>query len=78
MGGENDEADAIKMLARDVANALGGAGNCTLSGGRKDSKASQPELADGQNDSDSAIMLEVRLTEVGSSVSRGFVENKIT
>ena len=73
--GENDasgEIDVIKMLASDVANALGaGTGGNGDMGGKRDRKGEggrlATELLDAQNDSDSAIMLEDHLTEVGTS-----------
>ena len=67
---ENDasETDAIKLLASDVAKALG------TGGGREEKGKVVPsesrlatELLDGQNDSDSAIMLEDHITEVGAT-----------
>ena len=66
---ENDtsETDAIKLLASDVAKALG-------TGGREEKGKIVPsenrlatELLDSQNDSDSAIMLEDHITEVGAT-----------
>ena len=74
--GENDasgEIDVIKVLASDVANALGaGTGGGGDMGGKRDRKGEGGKLAaelllDSQNDSDSAIMLEDHLTEVGTS-----------
>ena len=61
-GGDNGETDVIKMLASDVAKALGSAG---IGGGEgEEGGKTATELLDGQNDSDSAIMLEDHLTEV--------------
>ena len=72
-----DEDSVIKMLASDVAAALGGVGGGSGGGkrlpGNTDVLAvptgngkTALELLDGQNDSDSAIMLEDHLTDVGS------------
>ena len=70
------EIDVIKMLASDVANALG-AGTGDM-GGKRDRKGEggrlATELLDAQNDSDSAIMLEDHLTEVGTSSLWSFFE----
>ena len=67
-GDDNGETDVIKMLAGDVAKALGAAG---IGGGKEEGGKTATgesrlatELLDGQNDSDSAIMLEDHLTEV--------------
>ena len=68
IAGDNGEIDVIKMLAGDVAKALGTTGI----GGKEEGKTATgesrlaTELLDGQNDSDSAIMLEDHLTEVSS------------
>ena len=68
IAGDNGETDVIKMLASDVAKALGSAG---IGGGKEEGGKTATgesrlatELLDGQNDSDSAIMLEDHLTEV--------------
>ena len=69
IAGDNGETDVIKMLASDVAKALGTTG---IGGGGKEEGGKTAtgesrlatELLDGQNDSDSAIMLEDHLTEV--------------
>ena len=79
--GEKDTADedsVIKMLASDVAAALGGVGAGNGGGKRLPGNAdvlaahtgngkTALQLFDGQNDSDSAIMLEDHLTDVGIS-----------
>ena len=70
--GENgtSETDAIKMLASDVAKALGAGTGERDPGGEEGKVAPESRLAtellDGQNDSDSAIMLEDHITEVGA------------
>ena len=66
IAGDNGETDVIKMLASDVAKALGATG---IGEGKEEGGKTATELLDGQNDSDSAIMLEDHLTEVIKSAS---------